>query len=188
MADEIKTASSASSPDRVGRQVGPVSAVKPPIESQLASRYADASFVDAYAITLSNSVSHDLERMAQGAVNNPPAWVRGALTLRDRVMQMFGVKTYREIGDRITRQGADRVGFMPVLLRSEREIIMGENDRHLDFQVSLLLRSHQTGPAELVATTVVQCHNLLGGVYLAVIMPGHKMVIRTSLRNAAQSV
>jgi hypothetical protein len=39
---------------------------------------------------------------------------------------------------------------------------------------------------EAVLTTVVHCHNLLGRVYLGVISPFHRLVVRSNLARAAR--
>jgi hypothetical protein len=81
------------------------------------------------------------------------------------------------------------VDFFPVQSRSDHEIVLGENDRHLDFSLSLLLRpTPDTAGAELVATTVVHCHNLLGRTYLQAITPFHGLVVRSNLRRAPNHV
>ena len=63
--------------------------------------------------------------------------------------------------------------------------MLGEDDRHLDFRASLLLRPCEAeSGTELVATTVVHCHNVLGRAYLMVIRPFHHLVVRSNLRRA----
>ncbi|WP_342447330.1 DUF2867 domain-containing protein [Methylobacterium platani] len=86
---------------------------------------------------------------------------------------------------RLKADGRDRIDFFPVLSRSEREIVLGEDDIHLDFCLSLLLSPSLDGRADLVATTVVRCRNRLGRAYLAAIMPGHVLVVRSVLKRAA---
>lgn len=79
------------------------------------------------------------------------------------------------------------IDFFRIRSRSERELVLGEDDRHLDFRISVLLQPGPPGTArELVATTVVNCHNLLGRLYLAAIRPFHHLVVRSSLRRAAR--
>jgi hypothetical protein len=63
------------------------------------------------------------------------------------------------------------IGFFPLLSKSAGELVVGEDDRHLDFRVAILLRTGAAGGRELVAVTVVHCHNRLGRTYLAVIAP-----------------
>jgi len=79
----------------------------------------------------------------------------------------------------------ERVGFFPVQWESEDEIVLGEDDRHLDFRLSLL-RSHSAAGTQLIATTVVHSHNGFGLTYLNVIRPFHYLVVRTNLARCAR--
>jgi len=59
------------------------------------------------------------------------------------------------------------IGFFPVLSKSATELVVGADDRHLDFRVTIQLRADAANGRELVAGTVVHCHNRLGRIYLA---------------------
>ena len=162
-----------------------VRAVRPPAASALAPFYDEATFVDAFAIRLEGPGPHDLERLARRGVEHPGRGLRTALGLRDAAVSLFGIKTSRAIRDRLLVEQADRVGFFPVRSRGEREIILGEDDRHLDFRLSVSLQPARDGEGDdLVATTVVHCNNGFGHIYLAAIMPGHKLIVPSLLRKA----
>ena len=81
---------------------------------------------------------------------------------------------------------AARVDFFPVLAEHPDEILLGADDRHLDFRSSLLRRPAGDG-VELVMTTSVRVHNALGRTYLTVIMPFHILVVRSALARLAAS-
>src|SRR4051812_5108527 len=74
----------------------------------------------------------------------------------------------------------------PVQWESDDEIVLGEDDRHLDFRLSLLRRNSPTG-TQLIATTVVHSHNAFGFAYLNVIRPFHHLVVRASLAQFARA-
>ncbi|WP_458386741.1 DUF2867 domain-containing protein [Rhizobium pisi] len=103
---------------------------------------------------------------------------QGVERVRDAKVTPFGVKTSGEV--RASRADNERVDFFPVQWESDDEIVLGEDDRHLDFRLSLLRRNSPTG-TQLVATTVVHSHNAFGLTYLNVIRPFHHLVIRTWL-------
>jgi hypothetical protein len=159
-----------------------VTCVTPPSASAIADWYEDADLLDSYAVTLAPEASADLTALTKALFNSPPAWIRGLLRLRDRLMRPLGVKTTDEIRQAGAIDGRDRIGFFPVFRRSPSEIILGEDDRHLDFRASVLLQAGDgAGPRRLVVTTAVRCHNLLGRIYLSVIRPFHVLIVRSNL-------
>ena len=76
--------------------------------------------------------------------------------------------------------------FFPVQWESNDEIVLGADDRHLDFRLSLLRRNSPTG-TQLIATTVVHSHNAFGFTYLNAIRPFHHLVIRANLAHFART-
>lgn len=162
-------------------------AVPAPPDSTLALRYAGADLLDAYAIALPERASGDIAALARAVLGEQAGWVRALMRVRDGVMGLFGVKTSKAIGRAAEARREGHIGFFPVRGRSERELIVGEDDRHLDFRASVLLRAGADGVGrELVATTVVHCHNRLGRVYLRVIGPFHRVIVRGNLDRAAR--
>lgn len=155
--------------------------VAPPPLSAIADWYGGADLVDSYAVTLPHAASEDPTTLARALFGRPPPWVRGLLALRDQIVGPLGAKTTTAIRQAGASDGRDRVGFFPVLGRSEHEIVLGEDDRHLDFRASVLLQSDDRGARRLVATTAVRCHNPLGRIYLWVIKPFHVLVVRSYL-------
>jgi hypothetical protein len=108
--------------------------------------------------------------------------------VRDMIVARFGLKTGKQLAMIAGDAKAERVGIFRIYGTNETEIVVGEDDRHLDFRVSVLCsggRAPDTMP-QLTISTVVHCHNLLGRAYLLVIAPFHRMVVKASLRRAAQ--
>lgn len=157
--------------------------VPAPSDSMLAARYAGADLLDAYAIALPVAATGDIERLTRAVLARPAGWTRALMRIRDGVMTPLGVKTSAAIAQNARGEAID---FFPVVERSARELVVGENDRHLDFRTSILLRDTADGEGrELVAITVVHCHNLLGRAYLTVIAPFHRVIVKSYLDRAA---
>ena len=106
------------------------------------------------------------------------------VALRDAMMTPFGVKSSGEV--RASRPDNERVDFFPVQWEGNDEIVLGEDDRHLDFRLSLLRRNSPAG-TQLIATTVVRSHNALGLIYLTMIRPFHHLVVRAQLAHFARA-
>jgi hypothetical protein len=162
-------------------------AVPVPTDSVLAPLYVGADLLDAFAVHLPVGASDDLEVRAR-AVFEPQAWawwIRALIRLRDAVMATVGVKSSHEIGAAAAARGAV-IGFLPLLSTNAGELVVGENDRHLDFRAAILLRTGAAGGRALVVVTVVHCHNRLGRTYLAVIAPFHRTIMQTNLERAVR--
>ncbi len=152
--------------------------VAPPRDSAILSWYDGADLVDAYAVRRPAGAPADAGAIAALVMARPPAFFRILLRLRDAIMARFGVKTT----DQLRRDDRPRVDFFPILSRDTREIVLGEDDRHLDFRLSLLLGADD----QVIATTAVRCHNTLGRAYLATIKPFHVLIVRTLLARFAR--
>ena len=158
-----------------------------PAESRIAVLFPGAQLADAYAVALPPSATRDITALARAVLGSPAPWARSLMCVRDAVMTSFGVKTSAQIAAEAQADGTERISFFPLQSRSERELVVGEDDRHLNFRASVLLRPRGDGSGdELVATTVVHCHNALGRIYLLVISPFHRLIVRSNLRRAAR--
>ena len=162
-------------------------AVPMPSNSVLAPLYAGADLLDAFAIQLPAGASDDLEALARAALERQAWWIRALTRVRDAVMAPVGVKSSRAVGLAAAARGPV-IGFFPVRSKSATELVVGEDDWHLDFRVTLQLRSDAANGRELLAGTVVHCHNRLGRIYLATIKPFHRVIVRASLQQAARAI
>jgi len=159
-----------------------------PNESSLAPLFERADLADAYAVGIPGDAPHDIDALAHVVLGQPELWLRALMRLRDTIMKRFSVKTSEEIRAGMEIDGREHIAFFAILSRSDREIVVGEDDIHLDFRTSLMLRRTAGKPDdELVVTTVVHCHNRLGRLYLAAILPFHRLVVRHGLRRMARS-
>lgn len=160
-----------------------VTAVPVPTDSAVLRCYARTHLADAYAVALPSGAATDPEVLARHVFGHQAPWVQRLMRMRDAIMKRFGVKTSVEL-KRSAQGGAPRVGIFRIYEKGPCEIVMGEDDAHLDFRVSVMCRASGDGQ-QLVASTVVHCHNLLGRAYILVIAPFHRQVVRSSLRRAA---
>ena len=159
-------------------------AIPVPSDSILAPLYKSADLLDAYAIQLPAGASDDLEVLARAGFERQAWWTRALMRVRDTLMATVGIKSSRAVGIAAAARGPV-IGFFPLLSKSAGELVMGEDDRHLDFRLAIQQRAGAAGGRELVVVTVVHCHNLLGRTYLAAITPFHRVIAQASLEQAA---
>lgn len=152
--------------------------VTPSPESAIADWYAGADLIDSYAVTLPEGSPTDARVLARLALGAQPQWFTLLMGTRDAVMALFGVKTSAQMR-RESSSAEDRIDFFPVLEETASEVVIGENDKHLDFRTALTIG--KGAAPSFTSTTVVHCHSLLGRTYLRIILPFHKLVVRAGL-------
>jgi hypothetical protein len=161
-------------------------AVPIPDESRLRAAYGRPHLADAYEVSLPEGAVHDPEALARFIFASQPRWVSMLMQVRDLIVGRFGLKT----GRGLRQSSAKRIGLFRVYESASTEVILGEDDRHLDFRVSVLVRSEPFGAGGVtfvVVSTVVHCHNRLGRLYIFFIAPFHRLVVKADLRRAASS-
>jgi hypothetical protein len=141
-----------------------------------------AQFADAFALTVAGR-SLDALTAAQCAFGTSPAWIKWLLKARNVVVSPFGLKA----GDLKITASPGTIGIFPVLTQSPDQIVMGLNDRHLDFRLRVDVRNIDANQQSVTATTAVKTHNLLGRAYLTTILPFHRLIVRTMLAQIARA-
>lgn len=137
---------------------------------------AGATFADSYAVT-TDGLGLDAVAATKRAMGRTPRWVSGLMVLRHVMVTPFLLKTGREKSMR----SSARIGFFPIISQSADEVVLGMNDRHLDFRVSVEVRPLGAGRQEISATTAVRPHNLFGRIYLAIVTPFHRIIVPAML-------
>ena len=157
--------------------------VMPP-ESSIAHLYPGSKLADAYAVDLPSQAmcQMTMDSLARHVLGSQPGWAQSLMTVRDAIVQPFGIKTATQLA---SSEGG-RIGIFRIYAVTDDEIIVGEDDSHLDFRLSLL-RDRQAGPhGNITLASVVHCHNKVGRAYIALIKPFHKLIVQRSLARAVQ--
>ena len=169
------------------RRLALVEQVATPPQSAVASAFKSVNLADAFSIQLPSDASMNPDVLARFIFSVQPSWIGALTNVRDAIVAGFGLKTAKHLatlsGDAIAR----RISIFKVFGATKTEIVLGENDKHLDFRVSILCTPGlpPISGNQLTLSTVVHCHNLLGRTYLSVIAPFHRQVVKASLRRAA---
>src|SRR3982074_521385 len=140
---------------------------------------AGAQFIDAFSVMVDGGAL-DARHAAERMVGAQPRGARALRALRNILVAPFGLKT----------SGASRtapkqmIGLFPVVSETPDRLVAGFNDKHLDFRVVVDIANSGT-VRNLTATTLVKTHNCLGRTYLAIIVPFHRLIVPTLLRQIA---
>jgi hypothetical protein len=140
---------------------------------------AGAQFIDAFRIDLDRRAL-DARHAAKLMMGRSPRWVEALLLLRNLLVAPFGLKTS---GASVTTP-REMIGIFPVLSETPDRLVAGFNDSHLDFRVVVDVAAPGDSQ-QVTATTLVLTHNWLGRVYLAIILPFHRLIVPSMLRQVA---
>jgi len=164
-----------------------VTPVSLPPESGIARVYASPNLADAYSIELPPGALTDPELLARFIFSHQPIWVGTLTAIRDAFVGRLGLKTAKQLSSLGAESKTGRLGIFKIYGTSSTEVVLGEDDKHLDFRLSVLCSNQPSeGKHNLTLSTVVHCHNRFGRLYILVIAPFHRMVVQSSLRRAAQ--
>jgi len=162
--------------------------VKLPADSCISTLYKSTHLHDAYMTHLNSDVVAEPEALARFMFSQQAVWVSALMTIREIFVGLFGLETSsRKLLGQTSLNRTGRIHYFNIYSSNELEVILGANDKHLDFRLSLLYRKADEingNVPQLIISTVVNCHNTLGHIYLFVIAPFHRMVVRSGLRRS----
>ncbi len=139
-----------------------------------------ADWADAFRVATRKRFAN-ARTASEAAFANFPAWVNALMALRNLIVTPFGLKTGEH-----DRPPKARIGFFPLLSETETEVVVGMNDRHLDFRCVVDLAEKGAGQ-EITIATVIHRHNWLGRAYLIAVMPFHRMIVCAALARVART-
>ncbi len=165
-----------------------VTPVALPAESGVCQLYQATNLADAYAVRLPIGTSTDPELLARFIFAQQSPWISRLMRVRDALVAGFGLKTSVQLMKADDLAKAHRIGLFKIYSTSAHEIILGEDDEHLDFRLSLLyqVRPSVVSAPHLILSTVVHCHNRLGRAYIFIIAPFHRLIVQSMLRRASR--
>lgn len=147
--------------------------------------------VDSYQgefVSKKNNVS--MTEIGKSFFISGPKWIEKLFATRNMIVGLLGLKTS---GNIINRQKqlddfkcdpGEQLGLFKVFSRTDNEVVLGEDDKHLNFRVSLLLDQLLNEPHKktLTITTTVEFNNWFGRVYFLPVRPFHKLIVPKMLK------
>jgi hypothetical protein len=135
-----------------------------------------AQFGDCFSIIVTGRTL-DAMTAAKQTIGRPPRWVGRLMALRNGLVRPLGLVTKPT-----AKQAPDAyVGMFPVISRAPSRVVLGFDDRHLDFRVVVEVRDAGGARQEVSAITLVETHNSFGRIYLAIIKPFHRIIVPAML-------
>ncbi|EPJ44999.1 MAG: hypothetical protein OFPI_38280 [Osedax symbiont Rs2] len=155
-----------------------VEKIPTPVDSNIYAMSAGAYYVDSHRVATKYLGRSSLQ-IWLGHLSKTPAWINFFMLLRNKLVCKLGLKDLGDlrISDKISQQYqiGDRVGIFTLLSVNDTEVILGDNDKHLEVKISLY-KDNSCGES-IVISAVVHTHNVYGKIYMLFVTPVHKLIV-----------
>jgi hypothetical protein len=161
-----------------------------PKGSILFPRHEKYNYIDSYGgifTDMENKIS--IEAIVSDFTKPLPAWVDALMSLRDKIVSLVGFKTsQKERHDKQPRivqlTVGEKMGFFTVYGRTDNEVILGEDDKHLNFRISILRDTlpNDSTKKSVAITTLVTYNNWMGPLYFFFVKPLHRLIVPAMLK------
>lgn len=146
-------------------------------------------YVDAFAAEL-HDPGHTLTVVdaAKAFFLSAPRWLGALMRVRNALVKMVGLKTggntrsFEEAMRNFQCLPGQRMGLFEVYAVTPREVILGENDRHLNFRLSVWMEPVDDSAQRLVLSTAVVFHNRAGRLYFWPVGFFHRRIVPAMLK------
>ncbi|WP_025763986.1 DUF2867 domain-containing protein [Dyadobacter tibetensis] len=155
------------------------------IEEPTPSQYLECGWLHKidFADTFSTiNRTNDLAEIANLIFNNPPRWIKFLFSIRNKLAALIGLEVSVPSDYRNTFIVGGYVGIFKIYALSKAEIVLGADDSHLNFRAIIAHKSDALHNIKLI--TLVQYNNAIGKVYMSLIKPFHRLVVRVLVKRA----
>lgn len=152
----------------------------PPENSLIYKDFGRIDYCDSFQIV--NSKDKTIDSITT-EVFRSSNWVDLLMRIRNSLVKLFGLKTEnkKDFTESINYPiGAKVGGYFTVIDRNENEIVMGENDKHLNFRVAVMKKKSEQD-CSIYVTTIVKFNNIWGRIYFFPVKPFHQIIVKSLL-------
>ncbi len=160
----------------------------PPQNSRIAAYLPQATFSDAWCVAPAHQKRTALEHYLC-ATAATPLWVTALMRMRNQMASWVGLK---HLGDLAAANASTstapgtRLGIFTLVSVSDDELLLEDQDRHLDVRLSVHVCRARAGADLVTVTTAVHTKNALGTVYMLPVAPLHRSIVPAVLRSIAK--
>lgn len=145
------------------------------VKGKLVQKYLPADYADCFHKDIQNKKTILVDDLFRLVFMEYPKCIMTLMKIRDILVKPLGLKS--------------GISFDKLIMeRNNEEIILGKEDNHLSFVVSVYSSNHKECHQLLSISTVVKYNNFIGRMYFAAIWIFHKMVVGYLFRRAVKSI
>lgn len=162
-----------------------------PVNSILNTSHKEYGYADSFQGVL-NDVENKITSVDIGKAffSSGPKWIGKLFNLRNKIVSVFGLKTSgntidrQQQSDNFKCEPGEQLGLFKVFNKTDNEVIIGEDDKHLNFRVSLFFDKSKKDKSkkDLTISTTVEFNNWFGQLYFLPVRPFHKFIVPTMLK------
>ena len=128
----------------------------------------------------------EFPEISEAFLKSKSKWVSALMKLRDKIVKPLGLKTSEKVDDKEIQnfkfEKGKRFRIFKVIDNAENEVILGENDKHLNFKISILLDNTTKDTKTLTISSIVTFNNWYGRLYFMTIKPFHNIIVPNFLK------
>jgi len=151
---------------------------KIPAGSIIEKGFENFHYCDSFSVLI---ITNDSLDKITTDIFQTPKWADALMQFRNSFFKFFGLKKGGYKKDRYIADYypvGSRAVYFTVIERNEYELVMAENDKHLNFRTSVLTIKEEDY-LRIHLITLVQYNNFLGRFYFFIIKPFHRLIIRS---------
>ncbi len=140
---------------------------------------SNIDFVDTFSTT--NHINN-IEEIINLVFNSTPKWINSLFAIRNKIAGIFGLKTEMPNDYNENYKVGGYIKFFKIFSISDSEVILGADDSHLNFRA--VINNDKSDSYNIKVITLVEYNNLKGKIYMGIIKPFHRQIVKRMVKNA----
>lgn len=149
------------------------------LTSEMIELLTKIHFTDTFSTTNHRDNIKDITNLI---FNTSPKWLELLFKLRNNLVKIIGLKTDIPKDYNETFKVGGYVKFFKIYSISNRQVVLGADDLHLNFRA--IIENNTSKNYNIKVTTLVQFNNKKGNIYMNIIKPFHRLVVKKMVKNA----
>ncbi len=156
-----------------------------PKNSLIENALSKIDYEDTFGVTM-DELNLPLHSLPPLLFSSLPDWFALLFKLREKLAGLVGLKTgnqeeFEKMKSEFKGKPGEQLSIFKVYDRNEEELLMGENDKHLDFRLSFFIKE-KGDQTELLLSTTVQYNAVSGKLYFFFVKPFHRLIVPILLK------
>lgn len=141
--------------------------------------FPKVDFSDTFSTT---NTQDSIQKITNLIFNTTPKWVAFLFRIRNTIVKFFGLKTTLPSDYNEDFKVGGYVKFFKIYDIADNEVILGANDSHLNFRA--IIHNSKSPTYNVKVTTLVAYNNKKGKIYMSLIKPFHRLVVKRMVGQA----